>query len=209
MLEGGCLGRGAVRFSHCVVIFFSLKEPPLPDPSPRPHPTLQHSPEAARIGPKRTEFGRFASSLKGGLSGGGGVVREKANHYPSACAPTALGSPSSVRPRSHYTDLLFCHPENTKEGGGSKGGGGQSLTRRHPRKTVSDPLTSVRFEPPPYMREIGTMWQIGVLTGKPCTFLVQNGSFSAFWHYKNKERVSGGLDVKWHISSTSLDASIK
>ena len=25
--------------------------------------------------------------------------------------------------------------------------------------------------PPPYMREIGTMWQIGVLTGKPCTFL--------------------------------------
>ena len=24
--------------------------------------------------------------------------------------------------------------------------------------------------PPPYMREIGTMWQIGVLTGKPCTF---------------------------------------
>ena len=26
-----------------------------------------------------------------------------------------------------------------------------------------------------YMREIGTMWQIGVLTGKPCTFLVQNG----------------------------------
>ena len=36
-----------------------------------------------------------------------------------------------------------------------------------------------------YMREIGTMWQIGVLTGKPCTFLVQNGSVSAFWHYKN------------------------
>ena len=26
-----------------------------------------------------------------------------------------------------------------------------------------------------YMREIGTMWQIGVLTGKPCTFSVQNG----------------------------------
>ena len=26
----------------------------------------------------------------------------------------------------------------------------------------------------PYMLEIGTMWQIGVLTGKPRTFLVQN-----------------------------------
>ena len=52
---------------------------------------------------------------------------------------------------------------------------------------------------PVYMREIGTMWQIGVLTGKPCTFLVQNRSFSAFWHYKNKERLSRGLGVKWHI----------
>ena len=60
--------------------------------------------------------------------------------------------------------------------------------------------------PPGYMREIGTMWQIGVLTGKPCTFLAQNGSFSAFWHYKNKERLSRGLDVKWHIPSTCLDA---
>ena len=60
-----------------------------------------------------------------------------------------------------------------------------------------------------YMREIGTMWQIGVLTGKPCTFLVQNWSFSAFWHYKNKEKLSRGLDVKWHIPSTCLDASRK
>ena len=56
------------------------------------------------------------------------------------------------------------------------------------------------------MREIGTMWQIGVLTGKPCTFLVQNGSFSALWHYKNKERFSRGLDVKWHMPCTCLDA---
>ena len=63
--------------------------------------------------------------------------------------------------------------------------------------------------PPRYMREIGTMWQIGVLAGKPCTFLVQNGSFSAFWHYKNKERLSRGLDVNWHIPSTCLDASRK
>ena len=45
------------------------------------------------------------------------------------------------------------------------------------------------------MREIGTMWQIGALSGKPCTFLVQNGSFSAFWHCKNKERLLTGSDV--------------
>ena len=62
---------------------------------------------------------------------------------------------------------------------------------------------------PLYMREVGTMWQIGVLTGKQCTFLVQNGSFSVFWHYKNKERLSRGLDVKWHIPSTCLDAPRK
>ena len=59
---------------------------------------------------------------------------------------------------------------------------------------------------PPYMCEIGTMWQIGVLTGKSCTFLVQNGSFSRFLYYKNKERISRGLDVKWHIPSICLDA---
>ena len=60
------------------------------------------------------------------------------------------------------------------------------------------------------MHEIGTMWQIGVLTGKPCFFLVKNQSFSAFWQYKNKERLSKGLvrlDVKWHIPSPCLDAS--
>ena len=28
-----------------------------------------------------------------------------------------------------------------------------------------------------YMREIGTMWQIGVFAGKPCTFVLKNGSF--------------------------------
>ena len=32
-------------------------------------------------------------------------------------------------------------------------------------------------------------------------------SFSAFWHYNYKERLSKGLDVKWHIPSTCLDAS--
>ena len=59
------------------------------------------------------------------------------------------------------------------------------------------------------MCEIGAMWQIGVLTRKPCTILVQNGSFSVFWHCKNKQRLSRGLDVKWHIPSTCLDASRK
>ena len=37
-------------------------------------------------------------------------------------------------------------------------------------------------------------------------FLVQNGSFSAFWNYKNKERLLRGSDVKCHIPSTCLDA---
>ena len=40
-------------------------------------------------------------------------------------------------------------------------------------------------------------------------FLVQNGSFSAFWHCKNKERLLMGSDVKWHIPSTCLDARKK
>ena len=33
-------------------------------------------------------------------------------------------------------------------------------------------LSFICLPPPPYMRGIGAMWQIGVLTGKPCTFLV-------------------------------------
>ena len=57
------------------------------------------------------------------------------------------------------------------------------------------------------MHQIGIMWQIGVLTGKPCAFLVQNGSFSVFWHYKNKERLLRGSEVKCHIPSTCFDAS--
>ena len=40
-------------------------------------------------------------------------------------------------------------------------------------------------------------------------FWVQNGSFSAFGHYKYKERLSRGLGVKGHIPSTCLDASRK
>ena len=54
--------------------------------------------------------------------------------------------------------------------------------------------------PPPYMREIGTMCgKLAFSQGNRALFGVQNGSFSAFWHYKNKERLSRGLDVKWHI----------
>ena len=48
-----------------------------------------------------------------------------------------------------------------------------------------------------YMREVGTMWQIGVLTGKPCTFFVQKSVvFRRFCHYKNKERPSKGFGSK-------------
>ena len=36
-------------------------------------------------------------------------------------------------------------------------------------------------------------------TGHFFAFSAQNGSFSAFWHYKNNERLSRGLDRKWHI----------
>ena len=50
-----------------------------------------------------------------------------------------------------------------------------------------------------YMREIGTIWQIGVLTEKPCTFLLKNGSLSAFSHFNTKERDWRGVDVELHI----------
>ena len=41
-------------------------------------------------------------------------------------------------------------PQRTpKRGGGAKKMGGQNLTRRPPTETVSDPLSSVRFAPPP------------------------------------------------------------
>ena len=58
------------------------------------------------------------------------------------------------------------------------------------------------------MCEIGAMWQTGVLIGKVCTSLVQNGSFWAFWHHKIR-RLLRGSDVKWHFPSTCLDASKK
>ena len=45
------------------------------------------------------------------------------------------------------------------------------------------------------MREIGAMWQTGFPIRKPRTCLIQNGSFLAFWHYKNKERVLRDFDV--------------
>ena len=53
------------------------------------------------------------------------------------------------------------------------------------------------------------MWRIGLLTGKTCTFLAQNGSFPAFWHYTNNERLWRCLDVKWHNLLACVDASKK
>ena len=62
------------------------------------------------------------------------------------------------------------------------------------------------------MREIDTMWQIGVSTGKPLTAhclgpKTKNWSFSAFWHSKNSERFSKAPEVKSHVPSPCLDAS--
>ena len=51
------------------------------------------------------------------------------------------------------------------------------------------------------------VFQISIFTGKPCTLRVRNGSFSAFWHYKNHERLLKALEVKSHIPSPCLDAS--
>ena len=54
------------------------------------------------------------------------------------------------------------------------------------------------------MREIGAMWQIGILTGKPCTSLLKNGSFLAFSHYKNKERV-----LTWNCTFLYLSSGLQ
>ena len=82
-------------FFFSVVIFFSLTEAPLPDPNPTPPNTLKRTrngpetePKRSRNGagtePKWTEIKLFGVGRAGGLSGrgGGGVVREKENHYP-------------------------------------------------------------------------------------------------------------------------------
>ena len=63
--------------------------------------------------------------------------------------------------------------------------------------------------PPPPARVIGAMWQLGVLTGKPCTLGVKNGSFSAFWRHKKNERFLKALEVRLHIPSPCLDTSNK
>ena len=65
---------------------------------------------------------------------------------------------------------------------------------------------------PPPPRTCVKQVQCGKLAfsqGNRALFLVQNGSFSAFWHYKNKVRLLRGSDVKCHIPSTCLDASKK
>ena len=58
------------------------------------------------------------------------------------------------------------------------------------------------------MREMGTMWHIGVLR-KPWMFLLQDGSFSAFSCQKKtkgreRERVSSGFDVELRIPLLAL-----
>ena len=93
--------------------------------------------------------------------------------------------------------------------------GKQSIRRQRPpsarkqstNKPPNFPGFAMYLPPNLFLREIGAMWPIGVITGKPCIFLVQNGSFSAFWHCKNKERLSMGSDVKWHVPSACFGAS--
>ena len=57
-----------------------------------------------------------------------------------------------------------------------------------------------------YMREIGTNVANWRSDRETVHFLGPKWVFSAFWHYKNKERVSRGLDAKWHIPSACLES---
>ena len=57
-------------------------------------------------------------------------------------------------------------------GGGGSGRSGRVFTENHRR--------GVYKERGGGMREIGTMWQIGVLTGKPCIFWSKIGHFRRF-----------------------------
>ena len=45
------------------------------------------------------------------------------------------------------------------------------------------------------MREMGAMWQIGVLAGNPSLFLLQNGPFPAFSHHTKIRRVFRGVST--------------
>ena len=81
-----------------LVIFFSLTEAPLPDPTPTPPNTPETDPKRTRNRPETEPNGpetepngaemdrnqAFRGGTGGGFVGvGGGVVREKENHYPS------------------------------------------------------------------------------------------------------------------------------
>ena len=55
-------------------------------------------------------------------------------------------------------------------------------------------IQELRLTPPPYMREIGTICQIGVFAGKQCIFWAQNRPFSAISHYKNRDALK---DSAW------------
>ena len=93
------------------------------------------------------------------------MMEQPRGSFPEFLAHVCLtnrGSKSPIRP-------MFCLLYNTRAKGvtqrvylGSDGGGSRSCGGR-PQGI---------FEGGVYMREVGTMWQICVLTGKPCTFLV-------------------------------------
>ena len=57
------------------------------------------------------------------------------------------------------------------------------------------------------MRETGTIWQIGVFTGKPRTFL--GSKMGHFRHFGTPKimTILKALEVKLHIPSPCLDAS--
>ena len=60
--------------------------------------------------------------------------------------------------------FFFCSGEGKGESEFAGGGGGSRFLLKNARRGGG------------YMREMGAICQIGVLTWKPCTFWVQNGS---------------------------------
>ena len=93
------------------MIFFSLTEAPLTDPTPTPSNTPETGPNRTRNGPEMEPTGAKRTQTEpktepkwteikpprvgrlGGFvgMGGGGVVREKENHYPNRHLTEALG----------------------------------------------------------------------------------------------------------------------
>ena len=100
------------------MIFFSLTQAPLPDPTLTPPNTPKRTrnraetdpngPIRTRKGPKRTRNGPKSSSL--GWDGRGVVVREKENHYPNG--------PNGSSSQGYITQVLA----GTDAGTGVRGG---------------------------------------------------------------------------------------